>query len=226
MREEGSTYAEPTLSFKSKENQNQPIKIKKDSLWRMTAMILGTVCLCLLMSNTVLGYLFFQRTSNFKIQYGEDANTNTVSSMKVEGPSSLPPIAGKGYYPCHGRWSCCGENCYYFSEEEKTWDESDASCRRLGSHLAEIDNKEEQNFIQSQLNYSYWVGLRKNGNQFQWVNQKDRALSSNLYFRSTNSASADCGYLKPTYLSNSVCSRYLHYICEKNFTCLVTLKNW
>ncbi|ERE66426.1 C-type lectin domain family 7 member A-like protein [Cricetulus griseus] len=197
-----------------------------DSPWRMTAVVLGTVCLCLLMSNAVLGYLFLQSTSNFKFQYGKDANANTVSSMEVTGPSTLHPfVMGKGYHPCHGKWSCCGENCYYFSEEEKTWEDSEASCRRLGSHLAKIDNREEQNFIQSRLNYSYWVGLHKNGNQFQWVNQKDRALSSDLYFRETHSASADCGYLKPVFLSNGVCSRYFHYICEKNFTCLVNSKS-
>lgn len=36
------------------------------------------------------------------------------------------------------------QKCYYFSEEEKTWDESEASCRLLGSHLAKIDSREEQ----------------------------------------------------------------------------------
>lgn len=37
-----------------------------------------------------------------------------------------------------------------------------------------------QNFIQSRLNYSYWVGLRKKGGQFQWVQHKDAKLSSDL----------------------------------------------
>lgn len=37
-----------------------------------------------------------------------------------------------------------------------------------------------QNFIQSQVNYSYWVGLHKKGSQFQWVHHKDAKLSSDL----------------------------------------------
>ncbi|XP_076422189.1 C-type lectin domain family 7 member A-like [Peromyscus maniculatus bairdii] len=224
MSEERTAYAELTLSLKSKKDKNQPIKEKRDCPWLVTAIILGTVCLCLLMSNVVLGYLFFQCTSNFKIQHGKDANESTISSMEVAGPSILPPT--KGYYPCQGRWSCCGENCYYFSEEEKTWDESETSCRYLGSHLAKIDNKEEQNFIQSQLKYSYWVGLRKVGSQFQWVHQKDTKLSSDVEFYTTHSTSAECGHLKPKYLSNALCSRHFHYICEKNFTFSVTSKNW
>lgn len=36
--------------------------------------------------------LVLQSTSNFKFQYGKDANANTVSSMEVTGPSTLHPF--------------------------------------------------------------------------------------------------------------------------------------
>lgn len=32
---------------------------------------------------------------------------------------------GKDYGACQGKWSCCGKDCYYFSTEEKIWDESE-----------------------------------------------------------------------------------------------------
>ncbi|KAL6083360.1 hypothetical protein STEG23_036930, partial [Scotinomys teguina] len=57
MSEERSTYAELTLSLKSKKDKNHPIKEKRDCSWRMAAMILGVVCLCLLMSKAVVVYL-------------------------------------------------------------------------------------------------------------------------------------------------------------------------
>nr|XP_048288339.1 C-type lectin domain family 2 member H-like isoform X2 [Myodes glareolus] len=202
MSEERRAHAELTFFLRSKKDKKQSAKKNEDSQWHMTAVILGTVCLCLTMSNAVLGYAFNEA-----------------------GPSTLLPTTEKGYYTCQGRWSCCGENCYYFSEEEKTWSESEASCRVLGSHLAKIDNSEEQNFIQSRLNYSYWVGSRKNERQFQWVNQKDTKLSSDLHFLTTHSTSEECGYLKPMSVSSSVCSRHFRYICEKNFPFLVTSKN-
>nr|XP_048288336.1 natural killer cells antigen CD94-like isoform X1 [Myodes glareolus]XP_048288337.1 natural killer cells antigen CD94-like isoform X1 [Myodes glareolus] len=225
MSEERRAHAELTFFLRSKKDKKQSAKKNEDSQWHMTAVILGTVCLCLTMSNAVLGYAFFQCTSNFKFQQGKDANKIAVSSVNEAGPSTLLPTTEKGYYTCQGRWSCCGENCYYFSEEEKTWSESEASCRVLGSHLAKIDNSEEQNFIQSRLNYSYWVGSRKNERQFQWVNQKDTKLSSDLHFLTTHSTSEECGYLKPMSVSSSVCSRHFRYICEKNFPFLVTSKN-
>ncbi|XP_038173780.1 natural killer cells antigen CD94-like [Arvicola amphibius] len=225
MSEERRTHAELTLSLRSKKDKKQPVKKNEDNQWRKSVAILGTVCICLTMSNAVLGYAFFQCTSNFKFQHGKDATKAAVSSVDEAGPSTLPSTTEKGYYTCQGRWSCCGENCYYFSEEEKTWSESEASCRLLGSHLAKIDNREEQNFIQSRLNYNYWVGLHKTERQFQWVNQKDDKLSSDLYVLRTHSTSEECGYLKPMSLNSSVCSRYFRYICEKNFSCLVTSKN-
>ncbi|XP_032763240.1 natural killer cells antigen CD94-like [Rattus rattus] len=226
MNEGRLTYAELKLSLKSKDKP-QPTQKKREYPWRISVVILGTVCLCLLISSIVLGYLFFQGTSKFKIQCEKDANKNAVSSMEVVDPSALPPTTGKGCYKCQGRWLCCGEKCYYFSEEEKTWDESEASCRLLGSHLAKIDSREEQNFIQSRLNYSYWVGLRKKGGQFLWVHQEDEKISSDLDFHmTTHLADAVCGYIKPKLLNNAQCSRHFPYICKKNFTCLLTSENW
>ncbi|XP_051010567.1 C-type lectin domain family 9 member A-like [Acomys russatus] len=222
MSEERPIYAELKLSLKSKEDKNQE---KRECPWCISAVILGIICLCLLMSNAVLGYLYFQGTSNFKNQHGKDANESTASAMEVMDSSVLPPITEKDCYPCHGRWICCGEMCYYFSEELKTWEESKASCRHQGSRLAKIDNRQEQSFIQSRLNYSHWVGLRKRGSQFQWVYQNDTKLSSDVNFKSMPVVDAECGYLKPTSFSSAPCARHFHYICEKKFTCLVTSKN-
>lgn len=80
----------------------------------------------------------------------------------------------KGYYSCQGRWSCCGENCYYFSEEEKTWNESEASCRLLGSHLAKIDNREEQVRGVSSLSVSGEVHIS-------WAEKKIIYVSSTVF---------------------------------------------
>ncbi|NP_001014997.1 killer cell lectin-like receptor subfamily H, member 1 isoform 1 [Mus musculus] len=223
MNDERPTYAQLKLSKKSKDKKQSTQK-KKEYPWRISVVILGTVCLCLLISSTVFGYWFFQATSNFKIQYEKDKNESAVSSMEVVHSSGLLLTAArKGCYTCQGGWSCCGGKCYFFSEEEKTWDESEASCKVLGSLLAKIDSREEQNFIQSQVNYSYWVGLHKKGSQFQWVHHKDAKLSSDLDFHTaTHVADAECGYIKPKNLNVAPCHRYFYYICKRNFTCPMT----
>lgn len=50
----------------------------------------------------------------------------------------------KDYGTCQGKWFCCGKDCYYFSKEEKSWDESEKLCRVLGSSLIKIDDQKEQ----------------------------------------------------------------------------------
>lgn len=51
---------------------------------------------------------------------------------------------GKDYDLFQEKWYCCGESCYYFSKEEKTWERSKESCEDLRSSLIKLDNKEEQ----------------------------------------------------------------------------------
>nr|XP_020007433.1 C-type lectin domain family 9 member A-like [Castor canadensis] len=131
----------------------------------------------------------------------------------------------KGYGACQGKWSCCGEKCYYFSEKEHTWEDSDKLCKDLGSSLIKIDNKEEQNFIQLKLKYNYWIGLSRKGAQYPWTWQDGSQLSQSLSFQPAATTDAKCGLLKPASISNAGCIKYFKYICEKNFTCLAISKN-
>lgn len=45
--------------------------------------------------------------------------------------------------PCPEKWLQHGENCYHFSNEWKTWQESKAKCSVLESRLLKIESKEE-----------------------------------------------------------------------------------
>lgn len=45
--------------------------------------------------------------------------------------------------PCPENWLQYGEDCYYFSKEWKTWQESKAQCSALESRLLKIESKEE-----------------------------------------------------------------------------------
>ncbi|XP_070475188.1 killer cell lectin-like receptor subfamily I member 1 isoform X3 [Equus przewalskii] len=52
----------------------------------------------------------------------------------------------KGYDPCQEKWFCCGNNCYYFSKEEKTWAESKMSYQDLCSSRTKVYDKQDQEF--------------------------------------------------------------------------------
>ncbi|XP_045868917.1 C-type lectin domain family 9 member A-like isoform X2 [Meles meles] len=116
-----------------------------------------------------------------------------------------------------GKWHCCGKSCYYFSKEEKTWEESKKSCEDLSSSLIKIDNKAEQNFIQSKISYNYWTGLHKIGANHPWKWLDGTPLSQMVNFQQSL-RDAKCGHLKPSTLSTIDCQKPFHYICEKMFT--------
>ncbi|XP_055990686.1 C-type lectin domain family 4 member A-like [Sorex fumeus] len=78
-------------------------------------------------------------------------------------------------------WSCCPKNwksfrsnCYLFSSEEKNWTDSEKHCAGMQAHLVVVDSKEEQDFINKNVNrrYAYYLGLSdlKNGH-WEWVNE-------------------------------------------------------
>nr|XP_023395606.1 NKG2-D type II integral membrane protein-like [Loxodonta africana] len=86
---------------------------------------------------------------------------NTSCTKEVEDHSIVPPSTEIACGQCQEKWSCYGENCYYFSKEEKTWNNNKKSCQDLDSSLVKIDDKDEQKFIQPQINYNHGVGLQK-----------------------------------------------------------------
>jgi hypothetical protein len=44
---------------------------------------------------------------------------------------------------CTSQWSCCEENCYYFSHEFKNFEDSKKFCKKLDSTLLKIEDKKE-----------------------------------------------------------------------------------
>ncbi|KAL6039798.1 hypothetical protein STEG23_037532 [Scotinomys teguina] len=61
---------------------------------------------------------------------------------------------------------------YNTSIELMTYDEASAYCQREYTHLVAIQNKEEINYLNSNLRYSpnyYWIGIRKVNNVWIWV---------------------------------------------------------
>ncbi|XP_069904449.1 natural killer cells antigen CD94 [Oryctolagus cuniculus] len=79
-----------------------------------------------------------------------------------------------------GRPFCWTRNWYYFSKEEVTWDESRNLCQNMGSSLVKIDDIQELIFMQSQIKYTYWIGLYKKGDKHEWMWQDSTKLAQNL----------------------------------------------
>ncbi|XP_054974436.1 natural killer cells antigen CD94-like [Sorex araneus] len=188
-----------------------PVQIKRGFPWHCIASSLGILCVLLLLATITLGYMFFQCSSKWKIQ------DNKVTNEKSHTLSQT--IKEKDCDVYQGKWSCCGKNCYYFSKEEKTWNESRKSCQDLESNLIKIDDQEEQLFIQSKIKYSYWVGLHKKGTNSPWMWTDGTGPSWKLTFQATTFESEEkCGRLKSINIVDAVCTKEFHFICERNLS--------
>uniref|UniRef100_A0A8C8Z581 C-type lectin domain family 4 member A n=1 Tax=Prolemur simus TaxID=1328070 RepID=A0A8C8Z581_PROSS len=84
--------------------------------------------------------------------------------------------------PAEKVWSCCPKNwksfsskCYFIATDSKSWNESEKNCSRMEAHLLVINTKDEQDFINRNLDKqsAYFVGLSDPEGQgrWQWVDQ-------------------------------------------------------
>ncbi|XP_069904423.1 killer cell lectin-like receptor subfamily G member 1 [Oryctolagus cuniculus] len=144
-----------------------------------------------------------------------NTNGNNMSSVEAEEPSVSPPGTERHCGSCQRQWVCCGTNCYYFSKEETTWNESAKSCQDKKSHLVTINDKEEQNFIQTQTKYNYWIGLYRKGAKYDWMWQDGTVPAKDLAFQAGKVADK-CGCLKSGYINSAACEKHFRYICEKD----------
>ncbi|XP_055990683.1 C-type lectin domain family 4 member A-like [Sorex fumeus] len=114
---------------------------------------------------------FFQNC--FKLVQ-EETFTQEVIHTLLECRKENLTMEGKSWSCCPKNWKPFSSNCYFFSSEKKNWTDSEKHCRGMRAHLLVVDSKEEQDFINENVNrkYAYYLGLSdlKNGH-WEWVNE-------------------------------------------------------
>ncbi|XP_065797348.1 killer cell lectin-like receptor 2 isoform X2 [Muntiacus reevesi] len=230
MKNQKENYSEPSLV---KDGNRQQIRDSPSAGEKLIIVILGIICF-VLMYTIVRVITFIPRN-----QISEQNKSSPVTKVQKEVfqgrlPESpmdngtqedsasesitfkeKPLNRGK---ECKSKWSCCGQKCYYFSDELKNFEESKKICKEMDSTLLKIEDKEELNFIQSQLSYFYWIGLSRKGNQWTW---EDKSMPF-LKLDWKESDKGNCARIAATKMSASDCSRFMHFICEKRIACLDT----
>ncbi|XP_036092829.1 C-type lectin domain family 2 member A isoform X1 [Rousettus aegyptiacus] len=86
----------------------------------------------------------------------------------------LVPIFSKSSLTmkCSGEWIGVREKCFYFSDDTRDWTASKNFCSSQGSELAQIDTKEDMEFLKKHIGtFMHWIGLsRKQGESWKWTN--------------------------------------------------------
>uniref|UniRef100_A0A8C8ABR7 C-type lectin domain-containing protein n=1 Tax=Otus sunia TaxID=257818 RepID=A0A8C8ABR7_9STRI len=104
-------------------------------------------------------------------------STRSLDTAVTDKPDQvLFCFQGHKCIPCPENWIQYGENCYHFSKEWKTWQESKAQCSALESRLLKIESKEELSYGSS----SFWIGLSRSGAEGPWLWEDGSAFSPDL----------------------------------------------
>uniref|UniRef100_K7F9G5 C-type lectin domain-containing protein n=1 Tax=Pelodiscus sinensis TaxID=13735 RepID=K7F9G5_PELSI len=117
---------------------------------------------------------------------------------------------------CPDGWVGYRGKCYYFSESEATWTDSQKNCSAHGASLAGIDSPQEMDFIRRYKDPSsrYWIGLRREpGQPWKWTN----GTEFNSLFRVRGER--QCAYLDDREVSSARCYVEMHFICSRPDEC-------
>ncbi|XP_071899024.1 C-type lectin domain family 4 member D isoform X3 [Anas platyrhynchos] len=93
--------------------------------------------------------------------------------------SVVSPCTGRDLKCCSEGWRPFQESCYYFSDDQMPWDESQQNCSGMGSQLVVINTKAEQAFLYKEIQMKYrqnginlYIGLRaQKVGQWRWADQ-------------------------------------------------------
>ncbi|XP_043353057.1 C-type lectin domain family 2 member D-like isoform X3 [Dermochelys coriacea] len=136
--------------------------------------------------------------------------TVSFSVWRPKLPSAdLGPPAGP---TCPDGWIGYRGKCCYFSEAKRNWTYSLTNCSALSASLAEINSKQEMDFL---LRYKgkpdHWLGLQRDpGQLWKWTNGTE---FNNLF---VIGGGGDCAYLNDENRVSSLrCTSKRHWICTK-----------
>uniref|UniRef100_A0A8C3HGS5 C-type lectin domain-containing protein n=1 Tax=Chrysemys picta bellii TaxID=8478 RepID=A0A8C3HGS5_CHRPI len=118
---------------------------------------------------------------------------------------------------CPDSWVGYQGNCYYFSETEGNWNNSQSHCSSLSASLASIDSLPELDFMQRYRGILYhWIGLHREqgqGQPWKWTN--GTIFNNLLQVR----GEGQCAYLDAYGVSSSRCYSDRHFICKRPDEC-------
>ncbi|KAM6284155.1 C-type lectin domain family 2 member B-like [Spheniscus humboldti] len=113
--------------------------------------------------------------------------------------------------PCPDDWLYYKKKCYYHSGTTADWNSSQKSCSAYGASLAVIDSHRELDFIMYRIRtIDFWIGLRRKGNKFFWVNGE--SFDTNLFHVDTTN-DGDCVHIGSAFISTGRCSSQRNWLC-------------
>ncbi|XP_015268544.1 PREDICTED: killer cell lectin-like receptor subfamily B member 1C [Gekko japonicus] len=117
---------------------------------------------------------------------------------------------------CPQNWFLHGNKCYWISEENRTWHESEKDCRAKLSDMLVIEDQDEVAFIQSIVEGAHllWIGLTATLPERKWTWVNGTPLDDKIS-QGIGPVEADsCGQLNENRIVPEACSAVARWICK------------
>ncbi|XP_060562827.1 oxidized low-density lipoprotein receptor 1-like [Ruditapes philippinarum] len=129
-------------------------------------------------------------------------------------------------YKCPSDWTKYSSYCYLFVDEEKTFSEARAHCKRLGATLPDIENEAENTFIHGLIGHrsrGIWIGYSDEKEEGTWISERtgQPASFTNFHTGQPNGGTREnCAYMETFYPSSlwgdGICDFNGTFVCKKD----------
>lgn len=190
------------------------------SPWKLTAVVLGLICLGLLLSVGILATQYVKRNSR-NLTFSQETNQKGL----ISGNSGFRQPSTKVWkcQPCGDGWQQHGKHCYSFSREQIPWSSCELHCSPLRSSFLKISTEGEMEFVKRMSKKQCFLyedkfgfSLYYNSSQMKWVWLDGSAfILDKLQLKRPNTPNNQCKYIKNGQLIDGSCQENSHCICKK-----------
>uniref|UniRef100_A0A3Q1M2G7 Natural killer cells antigen CD94 n=1 Tax=Bos taurus TaxID=9913 RepID=A0A3Q1M2G7_BOVIN len=173
--------------------------------------VLGVICLVLM---AALGVLLKNSLTKRSVQPGPSADLQEEYNLHEEEESCLGCL-GSGCYSCQEKWIGYQCNCYFISNELKTWKDGRDFCVSHNSSLLQIQTRNEPAFMKFSTSF-YWIGLSYDEEHHAWLWEDNSTLSQDLlpFLKSVNPKNCIM-YTPRGRILDAHCEKKFRYICKQ-----------
>ncbi|KAG6922074.1 oxidized low-density lipoprotein receptor 1-like [Chelydra serpentina] len=191
------------------------------SPWRLSAIILGPICLILLILVIVMAQQISQLSQKSEQELEVIEMENIILSDTLQ---QLTTGIADNCSTCEVDWDQCAASCYSFSVNTKSWHSSLDACTAMSASLVKIDTKKELEFLKHEsskrvyvsqrkkFHFRFWTGLNYDNDIGNWT-WADGSPFSFQVFRVPGAEG--CVYIMKGDIHTQSCAKWEICICEK-----------
>ncbi|AXF48528.1 lectin-related NK cell receptor ly49l1-like protein [Bufonid herpesvirus 1] len=199
---------EQTAYYSKGKLQQSAALLHKTVLLLVVAVVLGTIAVTVTVI-IIRSNCFQSCTVNNK-----ERKDNTSSIL----PAVADTIKVQQPDPCLDDWVWYRQKCYYFSEEHKTWEDSQEFCKLHNASLVIIESKKELKFLfrSKESETKNWIGLKSTDDNTGWIWVNGTLYTGDIFPIPKLSSKTQYLYLSKKNINAHTQIYENHWICSKS----------